>query len=246
MATAIRLSSLSLGLICTTLGCYGAYEFAHALEGRVTYLVLAAPVIAASAALIPPIAEATWRQGAPLKALLWWAAMVPAGAVVFFSSAERVHTAKAGAEAERGAYRSAADRAREALTKATAKFDAARAEANQARGQKQCGPSCRTKLAAEAAAKADVDAASQALLVAEQRATSESPLKAPVWLLPAALDVVAFMAIWTGLTGWSKAPSRETAKRSRRRRKRAGKRRAPKVIQPVNDNSNVVAFPTAH
>ena len=86
MATAIRLSTLSLGLICATLGCYGAYEFAHGLEGRVTYLVLAAPVIAASAALIPPIAETAWRQGAPLKALLWWAAMVPAGAVVFFSS----------------------------------------------------------------------------------------------------------------------------------------------------------------
>ena len=104
---------------------------------------------------------------------------------------------------------------------------------------------CRTKLAAEAAAKADVDAASQALLLAEQKATTESPLKAPVWLLPAALDVVAFMAIWTGLTGWSKAPAGETAKRSRRSRKRAGKRRAPK-FQPVNDNSNVVAFPTAH
>lgn len=119
MATAIRLGTLSLGFICASLGCYGAFEFTYALEGQVTYLVLAAPVIAASAALIPPIAETAWREGAPFKAILWWLALVPAGAVVFFSSSERVHIAKAGAEAERSAFRSAGFRAREALTKAT-------------------------------------------------------------------------------------------------------------------------------
>ena len=67
-----------------------------------SYLVLAAPVVALTAVLIPPIAEATWRAGGYAKALLWWAVLVPAGAVVFFSAAERVHDAKAGAEAERG------------------------------------------------------------------------------------------------------------------------------------------------
>jgi len=55
---------------------------------------------AATAALIPPIAEATWRGGHPLKALLWWAVLVPAAAVVFFCAAERVHVAKIGAQAE--------------------------------------------------------------------------------------------------------------------------------------------------
>jgi hypothetical protein len=98
-----RLGAFALGLICAGLGCYGAYEFAYRLEGSVTYLVLAAPVIAGTAALIPPIAEATWRAGGYVKALLWWAVLVPAGAVVFYSAAERVHDAKAGAEADRGA-----------------------------------------------------------------------------------------------------------------------------------------------
>ncbi len=78
-----------------------------------------------------------------------------------------------------------------------------------------------------------MDAASQGPAISREEATSESPLN-PDWLLPA-LDVIAFMAIWTGLTGWSKAPAGETAKR-----------RAPKVLQPVNDKANVVAFPTAH
>ena len=67
----------------------------------------------------------------------------------------------------------------------------ARADANAARAQKQCGPVCRTKLAAEAAAKADVEAARRELLSAESKATTDSPLQAPTWLLPAALDLVA-------------------------------------------------------
>jgi hypothetical protein len=218
MATVIRLGALALGLICSGLGCYGAFEFAHRLEGEVTYLVLAAPVIAATAALIPPIAEATWRSGQSLKALLWWAVLLPAGAVVFFSAAERVHTAKAGAEAERIALRGAASRAEVTLTTAEGELVKARAAANKARGQRQCGPDCRTKLATEASAQADVEGARQALLQAQRKATSESPIKAPVWLLPAALDAVAFMAIWTGLAGWSlNAPGREAARRPRRR-----------------------------
>jgi hypothetical protein len=153
-----------------------------------------------AAAFIPPLAEATWRGGHPLKATLWWLVLVPAGAVVFFSAAERIHVAKAGAQAERDAFRGVVSRAQAALTRAQADLATARAEANVARGQKQCGPACRTKLAAEAAAQADVEAARRDLLLAEKRATADSPLQAPTWLLPAALDLVAFMAAWTGLS----------------------------------------------
>ena len=245
MATVVRLGALALGLMCAGLGCYGAYEFAHRLEGEVTYLVLAAPVIAATAALIPHFAEATWRSGAPLKALLWWAVLFPAGAVVFYSAAERVHVTKAGAEAERSALRGAASRAEATLAKTEAELAKARAEANSARGQKQCGPDCRTKLAAEVTAIADVDAARLALLHAERKATTESPLKAPARLLPAALDAVAFMAIWTGLSGWSRGPQRGPVTR-RRRRPVKGTSRAPEMPmrRPVA-NDNVIPFSAA-
>jgi hypothetical protein len=71
MVLSVRLGAFVLGLTCAALGCYGAWEFALKLEaGTVTYLVLAAPVIAAAAAMIPPLAEATWRGGHYLKALL--------------------------------------------------------------------------------------------------------------------------------------------------------------------------------
>src|SRR5262249_6782233 len=123
-----------IGLTCAGLGCYGAFEFAHKLEGTITYLVIASPVVALTAALIPPLAEATWRAGGRLKAVLWWIALVPAAAVVFYSAAERVHVAKAGAQAERSAHRSSAVRAQATLTKDEAELAKARAEANKARG----------------------------------------------------------------------------------------------------------------
>jgi hypothetical protein len=138
--TPYRVASTVLGLSCAGLGSYGAFEFAHKLERTMSYLVIAAPMVAVAAALIPPIAEATWRAGGYVKALLWWAVLVPAGAVVFFSGAERVHDAKAGAETERGALRGAAARASAGLTKAEAELAVARAAANKARGQKQWAP----------------------------------------------------------------------------------------------------------
>jgi len=39
------------------------------------------------------------------------------------------------------------------------------------------------------------------LAVAEARATVESELKAPSWLLPISLDLVAFIAMWSGISG---------------------------------------------
>jgi hypothetical protein len=238
MVIAVRLGALALGVSCAGLGAFGAYEFTRRLEGEVTYLVLAAPLIAVTAAFIPPLAEATWRGGHPLKATLWWLVLVPAGAGVFFSAAERVHVAKAGAKAERDAFRGAVSRAQAALTRAQADLAKARAEANVARGQKQCGPACRTKLAAETAAHADVEAARRDLFLAEKTATADSPLQAPTWLLPAALDLVAFMAIWTGLSGHRSKPALRPVK---------GKRRAVKRKPPTpwkvaaNDNAIRIA-----
>jgi len=252
MVTAFRLGALALSVSCAGLGAFGAYEFALRLEGGVSYLVLAAPLIAVTAALIPPIAEATWRSGHPLKALLWWIALVPAAAVVFFSAAERVHVAKAGAQAERNALRSAASRAQASLTKAEAELAKARADANKARGQKQCGPDCRTKLAAETVAQADVQAARRELLLTEKTATTDSPLQASTWLLPTALDLVAFMAIWTGLSGHRSEQVRKPVQVKRRTAARRNPKRADAKAQAevlfrrkANDNTNVVPFNAA-
>ncbi|HET6928376.1 MAG TPA: hypothetical protein VFI48_16105 [Hyphomicrobiaceae bacterium] len=92
-------------------------------------------------------------------------------------------------------------------------------------------------------AQADVDAARLALLQAERQATTESPLKAPVWLLPAALDAGAFMAIWTGLSG--RSSSREPAKRRRRTVGRGPREPQMPTRRHVANDNNVVPFNVA-
>ena len=151
----------------------------------------------------------------------------------------------------------AATRAQAALTKAEHSYDMARAAANKARGQKRCGPDCRTKLAAETAAQADVDVARQALLKSESVATSDSPIQAPVWLLPAALDLVAFMAMWTALSGGREKLQPATVRVATQGKKRKAKRSQPRVSKEDaaraqaealfrrGANDNVVRFPAA-
>jgi hypothetical protein len=163
--------------------------------------------------------------------------------VVFFSAAERVHYAKAGAQAERDALRAQAARAEAALTKAEAVLAKARADANKARGLKQCGSDCRSKLAAETAAQADVTAAKQELLGNERQATADSAITAPVWLLPVALDLVAFMAMWTAFSGSRKPAPPAPASKGKRKVAKRSKPKSPKVKAPANENSNVLSFP---
>jgi hypothetical protein len=132
---------------------------------------------------------------------MWWAVLVPAAATVFFGAAERVHVAKAGAEAERSALRKAAGRAGQELSEAKQEAAKAQTEARKAEARKTCGATCREVKQARDEAYSRLEKAEQGLFTAEAKATPEASLKAPEWLLPAALDLIAFMAIWTGLTG---------------------------------------------
>jgi hypothetical protein len=203
-----RRASIFLGVITAGLGCYGAFEFTRKLEGGdITYLVIASPVIAAGAALIPPMAEACWKAGYRLKAFLWWLVLFPAAATVFFAAAERVHQAKATGEAERGAYRSAVVRAENELAEAKAAAFKATQEADEVRGwNNKTHKTYVGRMATEEVALERRKVAEQALLDAEKKAPAESELKAPPWLLPLALDLIAFMAIWTGFS----SPTRQT------------------------------------
>ena len=98
--TATRALALILGFATGAIGCYGAFEYAVKLDGY-SYLAAAAPLTAAAAWLIPPLAERAWTARQYFKSLVLWLVLVPAAATVFFSAPERTHNAKAGAEAER-------------------------------------------------------------------------------------------------------------------------------------------------
>jgi hypothetical protein len=224
----LRLSLLTLGVVAAGLGCYGSFEYTLKIEGTMSYLVLAAPVVAGAAAVIPYYAERLWQERHRVKALLWMLVLVPTAAVVFFTATERVHFAKAGAAAERAALREAVSRAEVSLADARAKATSAEADAKAARklSRKRCDERCLSRWDAEAsAARGRVAEASAAVSSAEAEAVRESPISTPVWLLPLALDLVAFTAIWSGL-GMTR-PEPKKRRRSTRRRKVDAKRPAP-------------------
>jgi hypothetical protein len=63
-------------LLCRV-GTFGAYEFTDRLEGEVTYLVLAAPLITVTAGLIPPIARNYLAKRTPSQGPSLSTALVP-------------------------------------------------------------------------------------------------------------------------------------------------------------------------
>jgi len=80
----------------------------------------------------------------------------------------------------------------------------------------------------------------------------DSPLQAPTWLLPAALDLVAFMAIWTALSGHRPGQVRKPVQvkhraAARRKPKRADAEAQAEALfrRTANDNTNVVPFRAA-
>lgn len=194
--------SILLGVIAAGLDAYGAFSLTKQAEGgSITYLVVAAPTIAMATVLIPPTAEACWKEGARIKAALWWIAFIPAATTAFYATAERWHLSEAGAEAERAAYKSAAARAKEKLEELRPKAEKAKEEADKTAGWKVCNTNCERVRAKAARLKAEVEEAEAKLLKAEAAVIEESPLKAPAWLLPLSLAVISFMALWSGFSG---------------------------------------------
>lgn len=203
----LKIFIVLVGVTAAAIGSYGAWEQADHLSGG--YLVIAAPVVAGASALIPYFSERTWQAGHRFKALIFALVLIPAAATVFFAAAERVHSAKAGAEAERAALRQAIGRASQAHQEAKAKAEKAEVDAKnwRAKSDRVCSSVCQAKWEAEAKAARGREAeALKNVTTAQALSTEESPLKAPIWLLPMALDLIAFVAIWVGLSLPGRAP----------------------------------------
>jgi hypothetical protein len=208
---AARVAAGILATVTGGLGAWAAFEYGTALEhGVINYLSLAAPAVALTAGILPAIAERSWQAGQRVKSLVLWAAVIPCAATVFFAAAERVHMSKGAAETERASLHQVVDRAVADL--ATAKSDAAVAikAADRVRGLdgKGCNTRCASLKASEVAARARVTEAEGLLTKAQGVAVAESPLKAPTWLLPAALDFASFCLTWFALS----APGRRRRK----------------------------------
>lgn len=189
-----------LGVLAGAVSCYGAYEYALKLEGGFSYLAIGAPIVAIFATVIPPIAENAWKHEEYFKSVLWWLTLIPAGSLIFFSAAERVHMAKADHEAKITALYRASVRAKTDLDDAKNFLKTAEADEAKAKSLKTCNVDCKSKLEIANVAREKLAVAEANLFKTESASVEDSKLKAPVWLLPVALDIIAFMAVWTGLS----------------------------------------------
>lgn len=236
----LKLSILSVGVATAGLSAYGAFEQAAKSDGG--YLMIAAPVVALAAALVPYFAECAWKAKQRFHAIVWVLCLIPCGATVFFAATERVHLAKAGLESERAAFRSAVVRAETSLQETKVEAQKAEADAKtwRTKSKKACDPiTCLKKWDdAAGAARARVQDAQNDVTKARAKAAEEPPLVAPVWLLPVALDFVSFAAIWLGLSIRTKGQKTKDRKRSKPRRPAPPKpRKGPAAVQalvPVN------------
>lgn len=191
-----------IGLGAGLLGCFGAYEYALKLEGgQMTYLVVAAPLVAMMATLIPPLAEHCWKNAEHFKSIIWWTSLIPVAALIFLSAAERVYMAKANQTAEIAAKNFAAVRARTVYAEVKDALAIAEADEAKAKATKNCNTQCRTRLEVASMTRAKFAEAEANLAKVESTAIIDSYWKPPVWLLPASLDIIAFLGIWTGLSG---------------------------------------------
>ena len=239
-----------IGFACVALDVWGTWEWSYGLEGRVSYFVLASPLMAIVAAMCFALAEFYVRRRMWWKAAAWFLLLIPTAAVVFFATAERIHLGKAGAEAERSAYRAQVERALTSYNAAKDEHDKAAKAATEARAWKRKdGPQYRTRLSAETDSKARLDAAQAALLKAEGMAKAESPYKMPPELMPVALFVVGLVALWSAfgshLPNHPKQITPETRTTKRKRRKGKAKAAPRKRLKLIASNENVAAGPPA-
>jgi hypothetical protein len=239
----------AIGFACTALDIWGTAEWTYGLEGRVSYFVVAGPLLAFVAAVSFALGEFYWCRDMKRKGLAWFLMIVPCAAVVYFATAERIHLGKAGAEAERSAYRRQAERALESRDAAKVTFKDAAKAASEARAWKQQGgPEFRKRITAETDAEAALTKAETALLKAEALAKAESPYKMPLWLLPVALFLVGLVGTWTAFGTFApQGPDIMTQTRTaqRKRRKSKAKAKPSPRLKLVARNDNRTAAPPA-
>lgn len=244
--------AMAIGVALVGLDAFGAFEAAHKSEGAsITYIVLAAPIIAIAAGLLPLLSERAGRSGHYLKAAALFVAFAFAGAVVVMAALERTVSAQGRTVGDRQAINQRVALASGALTSAETALVKATAEAAE-----ECksgrGPKClgleqreeaalqRVSTARDALADAGVPVTENPLAKAMtvylpiSEATAE--LYAPT-VLPLALLVTGFCCIWYGAPHGTPARKRTQKAKARKkptRRKPVAERRPADIDRADN------------
>jgi uncharacterized membrane protein len=193
-----RITALVVGAAAAGVGCYASYEAAAKADGG--YLMLAAPIVALAAALIPCLWERALHDRQWLRAAALFVVWLPCVSTVLYTAVERNHLAKAGGEAQRAALRMTVERAKTTVAEAKAAKVEATAKADKTRGldAKACKNACQSARANEATAIGRLAEAETALAAAESKAVTEADFKQSPWLLPLALEGAGMILIAAG------------------------------------------------
>lgn len=183
------------------LNAWAAWEFYLRVEGSITYLVIAAPVLALAVNIIPPVARVAWSRD-PMMAAAMLLAIPLCAWFLFSTSAERLHQTKAAQSAKNTAVVLASTRAEAELKEAKAKFDSMDKEIALAGANLNCQKQlkCRATLEQAVSLQARIANAEAKLKELQSTASSESRWKAPDWLLPSVIELLAFLFTWFGLS----------------------------------------------
>lgn len=238
--------AIAAGVTLTGIEVWGAVEYLLKQEGHVSYLVLGGGIVTAVAALLPPLAERCWQAGRKTLALLLWAALLPALALVLTAAIERSGGARDGAQSGRQVIAQRIELARSAEAEAKTRLKTAEAAvlAETARKDKPgCGLACKSlkveveearkelKLARDAVAAAGVvPKDSQATRIAAILPVSEEAvaLYQPI-ILPISISALGLLLIAVG----AHSSKRRKAQKKRRGKRKKGRRPTPPKPSPA-------------
>ena len=198
-----RIAVFLFGCAFGALGARAAWEYALLLEGGiVTYFVLGAPMVTIMVAIIPPLASMLWKTEGVISFGLWLL-LIPCAAFLFFTSAERVHKAKETQAAELRAGGWAMARAQSEFDEAKLALPGLEQVESKLKRNSNCSKSavCQSAIALAESGRQKLDSAEKILSLKQKGYFTDSPFKAPTWLLPLCMDLGAFLLVWAGLSG---------------------------------------------
>lgn len=252
---AVRSVAFLIGVVAAVLASYGAWEMQMKIEKVINYLVIAAPFVTFTSALMPPMAESLWNVKHRTKSVVTWLTIVPVAVLAFFSAYERVHYSKEAIAAEQRAFASQKSRLEKDLEIAQL---ATKDEVTKQDAQlklKACKEDCQAKWKKKVDDAREVEANVQEKITEIEKKLLDKPeVSAPLWLLPATLDLLIYVSIWITFAPnhvpVENKKEEKTSKKIKRRRKRKVKSKkvvAPKIKEAVEKtaNDNVVHFPVA-
>jgi hypothetical protein len=230
--------AIAAGLTLTSIEVWGAVEYLLKQEGHVSYLVLGGAIVTAVAALLPPIAERCWQAGRYTLALLLWAALLPALALVLTAAIERSGGARDKAQSERQAIAQRIDLARSAEAEAKTRLATAEAAVLAEAKKGGCKDVCKSLKVEAAEARKELTKARDAVVTAgvvpkDSQATriaailpvSEEAvaLYQPI-ILPLAISALGLLLIAVG----AHSPKRRKVTKRKGRRKKGRRPASPK------------------